>query len=456
MALLLGLLTLLSGGQRLRAAEVYPIWVSGIQVTAENQRDVLGDGTVSYADGRLLLRDASLTGYSLHTLGNEDQEALCGIYTGQSLEIVTEGSCAVNVSGHREQVARSYGIYAAHYCELTLSGSGSLTVAGGPAWERSFGVRGYDPLRVKGQVMLRVLGGTATNSRAEGVSNSYGIYARSLVIEDHADVVAMGGTAVKGFGIYCEGGELTVAGDSVVEATGKNRAMTAAELVTDERNRVTAWVNGAPWAEGAVRGMYNDFDTYHYVRLGDAGNPFGDVRTTDDYHDPVLWAVEAGVASGLSDTVFGPHVVCTRGQVLTFLWRAMGSPQPMQDTSLFQDVQPDSYCNQAVLWAVEQGITTGSGPDTFSPDIPCTRAQVLLFLWRAMGRPGGSEQQTEQDARFWAEQSGLLEGGLPLPDQPAHRAETITWIYRLFGEQPPEPEKEIPQWEDVTFSSDMI
>lgn len=449
----LGLLALLGDGQRLLAAGAYPIWVSGVQVTEANRSDVLGDGSVVYEQGRLLLRNATLRGCSLHRLGNSGQPSLCGLYIGQPLELVVEGDCLVDVSGHGLQVDRSYGIYVMHECELTLSGTGTLSIVGGPARERSFGLRGYDPLRVRGQVVVRALGGTATNSRVEGVSNSYGIYARSMVVEGHADVSAWGGPAVKSFGVYCEGGELTVAGDGVLEASGKTRALTAVELSTDERNRATAWVNGTERAEGAVRGMQSDFDTYGYVRLGDAGNPFGDVHTTDPYHDAVLWAVEAGVAAGLSDTVFGPMVGCSRGQVLTFLWRAMGSPEPQQSIQPFRDVAADGYYSKAVLWAVEQGITTGTGPDSFSPEQSCTQAQILVFLWRAMGQPAGHQEgplaQVYQEHYYgpavgWAEETGLLAGRF-LPEQPSVRADIVTWLHRLLGERPPEPEPEVDE-----------
>ena len=113
---------------------------------------------------------------------------------------------------------------------------------------------------------------------------------------------------------------------------------------------------------------------------------FTDVPADAWYADAVAWAVEQGITSGTSDTIFSPNASCSRAQMVTFLWRANGSPE-IGGTNLFSDVSSDAYYYDAVLWAVEQGITGGTGDGKFSPDAPCTRAQMATFLWRAAGSP---------------------------------------------------------------------
>ena len=113
-------------------------------------------------------------------------------------------------------------------------------------------------------------------------------------------------------------------------------------------------------------------------------NPFDDVKDGEYYYNPVLWAVENGVTNGASKDAFGPKNTCTRGQVVTFLWRAAGSPEPKSKTNPFTDVKTTDYFYKAVLWAVENGITNGTSDTTFSPGNTCTRAHVVTFLYRAM------------------------------------------------------------------------
>ena len=115
-------------------------------------------------------------------------------------------------------------------------------------------------------------------------------------------------------------------------------------------------------------------------------NYFVDVKVGDYFYDAVLWAAEKGITSGTDATHFSPNAACTRAQIVTFLWRAAGSPEP-KNMSSFTDVPADSYYAKAVAWAVKNGITGGTGNGKFSPDAPCTRAQMATFLWRANGSP---------------------------------------------------------------------
>ena len=113
--------------------------------------------------------------------------------------------------------------------------------------------------------------------------------------------------------------------------------------------------------------------------------PFTDVPATAYYADPVRWALDNEVTTGTSPTTFSPEAGCTRAQVVTFLWRAVGCPEPVLEENPFTDVAPGSYYYDAVLWAVENGITNGTSETAFSPNRTCTRAQIITFLWRADG-----------------------------------------------------------------------
>jgi hypothetical protein len=164
------------------------------------------------------------------------------------------------------------------------------------------------------------------------------------------------------------------------------------------------------------------------------GSPFADVSTTASYYDAVLWASSNGITTGTSATQFSPNATCTRGQVMTFLWRAAGEPQAASGTS-FSDVASNAYYAQAVAWAVKEGITVGTSATTFSPKLSCTEGQVLTFLWRAMGQP---ETGTAQGSAYyaqavaWAKSLGLLEGTFSASAS-APRAHIVSYLYGCMG-----------------------
>ena len=174
--------------------------------------------------------------------------------------------------------------------------------------------------------------------------------------------------------------------------------------------------------------------------------PFTDVSSAAYYYDAVRWAVEEGVTTGTGTTAFSPDLACTRAQVVTFLWRANGSPTPDTAANPFKDVNADSYYYQAVLWAVEQGITTGTSATTFAPDASCSRAQVATFLWRAEGSPavsGGTAFADVADGAYytdavaWASGSGVTSGTSTTtfsPDMVCTRAQIVTFLYRALAE----------------------
>ena len=120
---------------------------------------------------------------------------------------------------------------------------------------------------------------------------------------------------------------------------------------------------------------------------GSASLPFTDVADDAYYADAVVWAVAKNITSGATATTFAPNAGCTRGQMVTFLWRANGSPEPKSMTTSFTDVKSGAYYEKAVAWAVENNVTTGTSSTTFSPDASVTRAQAVTFQWRAAGAP---------------------------------------------------------------------
>ena len=166
----------------------------------------------------------------------------------------------------------------------------------------------------------------------------------------------------------------------------------------------------------------------------DPGNPFTDVPKNVYYHDAVLWALEKGITTGTTATTFGPTETCTRGQVATFLWRSMGCPEPVTTENPFKDVKESDYFYKAVLWAYENGITTGTSETAFSPNGTCTSAHVVTFLWRANGKPAAQAEGTEYyaEAVAWANEKGLLEGvGASFkPENNSPRADIVTYLYR--------------------------
>ena len=172
-------------------------------------------------------------------------------------------------------------------------------------------------------------------------------------------------------------------------------------------------------------------------------NLFVDVKASDYFYDAVLWAAEKGVTSGADALHFSPNAPCTRAQIVTFLWRAAGSPAP-KNMSSFADVPADAFYAKAVAWAVENGITGGTGDGKFSPDATCTRAQAVTFLYRANGSPAVSGNSAFTDvasdayyaaAVTWAEKNGItggIGGGLFGSGNDCTRAQIVTFLYRNY------------------------
>lgn len=174
-------------------------------------------------------------------------------------------------------------------------------------------------------------------------------------------------------------------------------------------------------------------------------HPFVDVSESAYYENAVIWAVDNNITAGTSATTFEPDKVCTRAQIVAFLWRAAGRPAPKTINMPFTDVPEESFYYNAVLWAVENGVTAGTSKTTFSPDEPCTRAQAVAMLWRAQGRPAAgtdnpfsdvSEKAYYADAVLWAVKEGVTAGTSATtfsPNDSCTRAQIVAFLYRALG-----------------------
>lgn len=171
-------------------------------------------------------------------------------------------------------------------------------------------------------------------------------------------------------------------------------------------------------------------------------NPFSDVAGGAYYNEAVRWAVKNGIASGTDAKHFLPDAACTRGQAVTFLWRAAGCPAPALAENPFADVKSTDYCYDAVLWAVQTGVAKGTSASTFSPDAPCTRGQIVTFLYRAAGSPSGYANSGYTDVPetsycaapvAWAVALRVTSGTSAItfsPDALCTRAQIVTFLYR--------------------------
>lgn len=175
-------------------------------------------------------------------------------------------------------------------------------------------------------------------------------------------------------------------------------------------------------------------------------SPFRDVSTDAYYYEAVKWAQKKGITGGIGDGLFGPNQPCTRAQIVTFLWRAAGSPEPEGTAAGMTDVAAGSYYEKAVAWAIENGITTGTADGRFAPDATCTRAQGMTFLFRASkasadGAPAFSDVAADAyyaEAVKWATDNGITNGTTSSTFSPGSgctRAQIVTFLWRLYAEK---------------------
>ena len=241
------------------------------------------------------------------------------------------------------------------------------------------------------------------------------------------------------------GGSISPSGNVSVRE-GRDRTFT----ITPDKGYAVANVKIDGKSIGAVKSY-----TFENVRRNHAikviftkanGNPqtgvFVDVATGSYYEDAVDWAVENGITKGTDDTHFSPDGICTRAQAVTFLWRAAGSPEPETRTMPFTDIPVGSYYYDAVLWAVENGITKGTSDTTFTPNMTCTRAQIVAFLWRSEKSPAAGTANPFADVKstayyadavLWAVKENITKGTTSTtfsPNADCTRAQIVTFLWR--------------------------
>ena len=276
---------------------------------------------------------------------------------------------------------------------------------------------------------------------------------KKLTIPDH--VTSFGGFS------YCENLTEVIVGSGVEYiADGTFRQCTGLETVIfrgsapeiddgssfDKCSATCYYPAGDPtWTEEIMYFPSARLTWVPYDRELGVGNPFTDVPWDSFFYESVMWAAEQEVTTGISATEFGPGGSCNRAQVVTFLWRAAGSPEPAVTENPFVDVEKGSFFEKAVLWAVEEGITTGTDESHFSPGLTCNRATVVTFLYRAFGEPAvESSSNPFQDVPaggwytapiLWAVEQNITNGVSAdsfAPDQNCSRAQIVTFLFRAY------------------------
>ena len=252
------------------------------------------------------------------------------------------------------------------------------------------------------------------------------------------------------------------AGAAVLVKSDKTRTPTEGFVPTNTAERAAgfkAYMNGGVPVAAAFNPLTDhQRDEYAYISNflfssvlsdknydGSASLPFTDVADDAYYADAVAWAVANNVTSGVSATSFVPNASCTRGQMVTFLWRAAGSPEPKSTTTAFTDVKSGAYYEKAVAWAVENNVTTGTSSTTFSPDASVTRAQAVTFQWRANASPAAASASSFTDvaasayyasAVNWAVENNVTNGTSTAtfsPNADCTRAQIVTFLYRAMA-----------------------
>lgn len=220
--------------------------------------------------------------------------------------------------------------------------------------------------------------------------------------------------------------------------------VTTDQLAKADDARALATENGKTMAEKAHK---LGVELVEYITKDEALQPsvFTDVKEGAYYVDAVNWAVDKKVTSGKTETTFAPNDSCTRAQAVTFLWRAAGSPEPTASEMTFTDVKADSYYDKAVLWAVENKITSGMSDTLFAPDATCSRSQIVTFLYRMQNSPESKAENPFTDVKadayyanavLWAVENGVTTGASATTFDPAGdctRGQIVTFLYRCLS-----------------------
>ena len=313
------------------------------------------------------------------------------------------------------------------------------------------------PVSINGQALST--GGSATvaipKSGTTNIVVEIGTKTYTLTILRNSGTGGNQGGGGSGYSYYTikatagAGGSISPSG-SVSVREGRDQTFT----ITPDKGYAAANVKIDGKSIGAVKSYtfenVKKSHTIEVVFMKANGNPqtgvFVDVATGSYYEDAVDWAVENGITKGTDDTHFSPDGICTRAQAVTFLWRAAGSPEPETRAMPFADIPVGSYYYDAVLWAVENGITKGTSDTTFSPNMTCTRAQIVAFLWRSEKSPAAGTANPFADVKstayyadavLWAAKEDITKGTTNTtfsPNADCTRAQIVTFLYRFTVE----------------------
>ena len=324
-----------------------------------------------------------------------------------------------------------------HYAYMTLEHVTSVKVTDTIANVNGLEVEGIDnKTPVAAAVTVRASAGDKDpdNGSTGGSSGGSATYAISLADSSNGAVKIDPSRASKGATVT-----LTVTPDAGYALSALTVTTADGGAVSLTKKSDTRYTFTMPASKITVKAVFQP-------EAGETPTAFTDVEAGSYYEEAVQWAVAQNVTAGTGALTFSPDAVCTRAQMVTFLWRAAGSPAPTSTAHPFTDVEEGGYYYQAMLWAVEQGITTGTGAAAFSPDVVCTRAQTVTFLWRASGAPaaeGASHPFTDvetgsyyEQSVIWAVEQGITAGTGAAAFSPGHdctRAQIVTFLYRAFA-----------------------
>ncbi len=246
--------------------------------------------------------------------------------------------------------------------------------------------------------------------------------------------------------VFASAAEIRLTGKKIEDHTHSYEAVVTAPTCTEGGYTTYICECGESYVADEVDALGHDWKGLECTRCdAKRENPFTDVPEGSFYIDPVLWAVEKGITTGATATTFNPNGNCQRAQVVTFLWRAAGSPEPTKTENPFTDVKESDFYYKAVLWAVEKGVTNGLTATEFGPFTLCNRAQVVTFLWRAMGSPESTADVAFTDVQSgqfystavaWAVENNITNGisatefgvgGI------CNRAQVVTFLYRTLA-----------------------
>ena len=283
--------------------------------------------------------------------------------------------------------------------------------------------------------------GYATCARVNSYENDTELFTLTFTVKEDAKA---GNAEVKIESDNFKNNDVAIDADYVVggvTVNGSTGGTTGGSGSTGGTTGGSGSTGGSTGGSGSTGGVAKDNVT---VTPATPTVSFTDVPASAYYYDAVKWAAKKGITGGIGSGLFGPEQPCTRAQIVTFLWRAAGSPEPKSAASGMTDVVSGGYYEKAVAWAIENGITTGTTTSTFSPDATCTRAQAVTFLARALKAKAESAAEFSDvptgsyfaDAVAWAAANGVTEGiggGLFGSDNDCTRGQIVTFLYRAYN-----------------------